>query len=145
MNMLFHYQRENASVKRLKSLLDSYFSNEKIATSNSIGEMNNRLKAEQDSLSVALFYVSHPEEIQNLLMLKNKLNGTHLILVMPERNTDSIKLTYKLNPLLTCFADGDYSEVADIIERLHRGDAFTPVQRSDGKTFRSLWDQKVIF
>lgn len=145
MNMLFHYQRENASVKRLKSLLDSQFSDKKITTSNSIGEMNNRLKAEQDPPSVALFYVSHAEEIQNLLMLKNKLNGTHLILVMPERNTDSIKLTYKLNPLLTCFADGDYSEVTGIIDRLHKGDAFAPVQRSDGKTFRSLWDQKVIF
>lgn len=145
MNLLFHYKQENQAVKRLKELLDSQLTAEDIITSNSFPEIDYHLENNSHP-ELAVFYVSQPEEINQLFLLKKKFNGTHLILVMPERNADSLHLTYKLHPLLTCFADGDYSEIAGVIERLNRGDNFCHGNRGgDGKIFHSIWDQSVIF
>ena len=146
MNMLFHYDKENESVKRLKNLLISQFSGEVIFTSDPFFDLDDRVTNNLESMKLALFYVSHPEEIEHLMILKKKLNGTHLILVIPERNSKSILLTYKLHPLLTCFADGDYSEITGLIQRINDGDSFIPVyQGGDGKAFHSMWDQKIVF
>jgi hypothetical protein len=146
MHMLFHYHKENETVKRLKNLLDSHFSGEVISTSDSFFHMDEMVTKNLDTLKIALFYVSHPKEIEHLMILKKKLNGTHLILVMPERNSDSLKLTYKLHPLLTCFDDGDYEEITGLIQRVNDGNSFKPAyQGGDGKAFQSIWDQKIIF
>jgi hypothetical protein len=144
--MLFHYTRENKSVKKLKKLINSHLSGEKIITSNSFHEIDHHLKNNDESLKVALFYLSQTKDIEQLLMLKNKLNGTHLILVIPERRRDSLKLTYQLHPLLTCFADGDYSEITGLIQRMSKGDTFMPfTQGGDGTAFFSIWDQEILF
>lgn len=146
MNMLFHYKRENESVKRLKKLLTSHFSGEVITASDSFFDMDERITNNLDSLKIALFYVSHPEEIEHLVLLKKRLNGTHLVLVMPGSDTESITLTYKLHPLLTCFDDGNYEEIRGLIDRMNNGASFKPpYQGGDGKAFHSIWDQKIIF
>lgn len=146
MKMLFHYTRENESVKKLKKIIKSHLSGENITTSNSFPEIDYHLENNGDSPTLALFYVSQTKEIRQLLMLKNKLNGTHLILVIPERHQDSLKLTYQLHPLLTCFADGDYSEITGLIKRMNNGDSFIPLtQGGDGTAFFSIWDQEILF
>jgi hypothetical protein len=145
MNILFHYKHENQAVKRLKELLDSQLSKGNITTSNSFPEIDCQLENKSHP-QLVLFYVSQREEINQLILLKRKLNGTHLILVMPERSADSLHLTYKLHPLLICFADGDYSEISGFIQRLNSGDNFYHDNRGgDGKIFNSIWDQSVIF
>lgn len=146
MEILFHYKRENESVKRLKDLLNSQFSGEVIFTSDSFFNMDEMVTENLDTLKVALFYVSYPEEIEHLMLLKKRLNGTHLVLVMPGRDMNSLELTYKLHPLLTCFDDGDYEEISGLIERMNNGTSFKPAyQGGDGKAFQSIWDQKIIF
>jgi len=146
MNMLFHYSRENESVKKLKRIIKSHLSRENITTSNSFPEIDHHLKKNHDSLRVALFYVSRTKEIKKLLLLRNRLNRTHLILVIPERRPENLKLSYQLSPLLTCFADGDYSEITGLIQRLNNGDSFFPIDHGgDGTAFFSLWDQETLY
>jgi len=146
MDMLFHYTQENKSVKKLMDLLGSQLAWENVITSKSFSEIDRHLDNHSDSLKVAMFCVSQTEEIEQLLLLKNKLNGTHLILIMPQRHSDSLKLTHRLHPLLTCFADGDYSEVTGLIRRLNEGDTFMPIVKGgDGNAFFSIWDEEVLF
>jgi len=72
------------------------------------------------SPELAILLAADQKELAALASLKKDMNGSKIILLLPDRQDDSLKLSAVLSPLLTCFLDDGYSDVAAVLARMRR-------------------------
>lgn len=57
-------------------------------------------------------------ELSRLVALKKHFEDVPLILILPDRSESSLNRACALGPLMTCFQDGAYSDVAAMVSRI---------------------------
>jgi len=74
------------------------------------------------SPEMAILLAADQEELAVLASLKKDLKGSKIILLLPDRQDNSLKLSAVLSPLLACFLDDGFPEVAAVLARMRRED-----------------------
>ncbi len=72
------------------------------------------------SPKLAIFLAADHEELSMLANLKKHLAGSKVILLLPDRQEASLKLAADLSPLLACFLDDGFPDVAAVLARMRR-------------------------
>jgi hypothetical protein len=72
------------------------------------------------SPKLAILLAADHEELAALASLKKRLGGTKVILLLPDRQKASLDLAAALSPLLACFLDDGFSDVAAVLARMRR-------------------------
>jgi hypothetical protein len=86
--------------------------------------------------TLVLLFPGHPEELEGIVSIRHLLKGTPVILILPDREERSRTLGYRLTPRFLAYADGDFSEVVAVMERI------SEQYRKNGLTREreTLWD-----
>jgi hypothetical protein len=87
-----------------------------------------------ESPDIALFLPADKEELSSILRLKKSLEGSRIILILPDRTVESLKSARALSPLLTCFRDGDITEPVAVVARL-RNEELAETEVHNPKSF----------
>lgn len=72
------------------------------------------------SPKLAILLAADHEELSTLASFKKDLEGSKVILILPDRQDTSLKLAAVLGPLLACFLDDGFSDVAALLARMRR-------------------------
>ncbi len=77
------------------------------------------LKSHMVSQSVVVFQATDQADFLFLDSIRNLLFDARLILILPDREKDTIKKGFSLYPRYMAYADDDYKDVAAVLKKMH--------------------------
>ena len=82
-----------------------------------IDTLSQKLRQPQGYQSIAVLLASTQEELTDILTIRNLLDDVRIILIVPDRNKETISKGHTLYPRFLTYVDSDFSWVAAVIKK----------------------------
>ena len=103
---------------RVRKTIEALVSCERIRSFNSLENMEHGFRHCSELPGLVVLCTATREEVEQSLALSEWLSGLPVILVLPDRDEETISLGHRLRPRLLTFADSAPSEVGSVVEKL---------------------------
>ncbi len=118
---LLIYSAQNQGIgKNLANRVHHEFPQILIDEVNSIKRLSDKLCRPLHGITVIIVNICDQKEIIILQNLKPLLENIRLILVLPSRAKNMMKLGLELYPSFTCYSDSDFNDIKLVLEKLQR-------------------------
>ena len=84
----------------------------------SLEEFKNRLLLYKNNIEIALLTASTKEELKQFIGLREFLADIRVILILPDRDHDTLSSAHALYPRFITYIDGDYSDLKAVLTKM---------------------------
>ena len=141
MCLAFYSCKSENEGKRLMAQIRDSIPGQKIKIFRSVETLAGSL-ANSPSPDIAVLLVADEAELLSVLSLKKSLEDSRIIMILPDRTEENLKRSYPLNPLLTCFRDGGFSETVALMARM-KNESLAEADQENPSIYR--WSQGFPF
>jgi len=85
---------------------------------NSPGKVTKAFLEPGNKPDVLVLFIANQMELEEFLYIKNVLLFTKIILVLPDREKETIAKAHKLFPRFISYRENDFSEVTAVLEKI---------------------------
>jgi hypothetical protein len=103
---------------KLEAVVESLVPMKEIEVYRKLDDVTHRLRQYRNNLTLAVIFAANQAELANILSLGELLRDLRVILVLPDRERDTIKKGHTLRPRYLAYADGDFSDVAAVLNKM---------------------------
>ena len=118
MKVLYFAPMENGVCKRLQQSIEEVVWLENMEIYRTFEDLSGRLHQPLHNLSVAVLLATNREYLQELLSIRDLITDVRLIAVLPDRKKETIAKGHLLRPRFLAYADGDFADVAAVLEKM---------------------------
>jgi hypothetical protein len=118
MNLLVYINGLNGAGKRLQRVLETEVSKDQIEICRDVAGLTRRFRGPRLELKIAVLLVSSREDLEAILSIAELLYDLRIILILPDREHETISMGFKLYPRFVSYADGDFSDVAAVLGKM---------------------------
>lgn len=108
----------NAAGKRLQQIVETQVSHQQKEIYDSIEKLFERLRQPLVGEIIGVFFAANQEELSGLLSIRHLLRDIRVILVLPDREENTVSAGHALKPRFLSYADGDLSDVAAVVSKM---------------------------
>lgn len=84
----------------------------------SIEEVYSRLCNPGSSARVLILCPKNNKEMEKVISLQDVLSRVKIILILPKRDKNSVKLAYRIFPRFMAFADEDFTSITMVLQKM---------------------------
>jgi hypothetical protein len=118
MGLLF-YANENEDVgQRLFNMNQGLPPEDRGEFYNTIDDLTRKLQQPRDDLTITVLLAGYREELLDFISIKNLLDRVRIILILPDREKDTISIGLKLYPRFLSYADGNLKDVDAVLKKM---------------------------
>lgn len=114
--ILFYAVGNSSVVENLSKLLAVH----PVKRCRSFDAMIRCLKKPRHGLEIALLAVSGVGEMARIIEIRDLMRDLRLVLVLPERDDQTVAWAHKLAPRFIAFADNGYAQVGAVLDKMIR-------------------------
>ncbi|NQT58554.1 MAG: hypothetical protein HQ557_06185 [Bacteroidetes bacterium] len=129
MSLLFYTANTKGAGQLLWSLHQDLASEYKAEFFQTIDTLSQKLRQPQGYQSIAVLLASTQEELTDILTIRNLLDDVRIILILPDRNKETISKGHSLYPRFLTYVDSDFSWVAAVLKKYCQ--IIMPLNRQD--------------
>lgn len=118
MNILFFSSIKTGEGEKVQKIIEAEVSSDQIERCRSVEEFSSRLRQPLGNLRIAVLQVKSKEELFEIFSIKSLLFGLRIILILPDRDKDTVSDGHKLFPRFVSYSDSDSNEVADVLKNM---------------------------
>ena len=118
MNVVLYENGTHDAGKKLENMIRELIPNDCFETFLTIGNLALKLRKPMNRISIALFLATTRDELQELIKLGDLLDSVQVILVLPDRNTDTVALGTQIKTSYISDMDGNLSDVASVLKQI---------------------------
>jgi hypothetical protein len=85
-----------------------------------IESLSHRLCRPEKGLTAAVLFTTSKQELLEILSIKNLLFNVRIILVLPDREEDTITKGHSLRPRFLTYIDSDFGDIAAVLSKMLR-------------------------
>lgn len=132
MKLLLYLNGSDGTAKRLERTVKAVTLRHGIEICQSIPSLSQRLRRKISDLAVVVLCAFTEEDLAQILALRGELAGIRTILILPNRESDTIGQGLTLRPSFFSFTDTDFSDVSTVLARMlsiygrESGDRYLP-------------------
>ena len=108
----------NEASVRIQGLLEKSYSGVDIEVERTIDGLSARLHQPKDDAFVAVLMAKSRKELLYFLSILNLFRDIRIILVVPDRNRETIALAHQLRPNFLCYKNSDFTEVIAVLDKM---------------------------
>lgn len=128
MKMLYFSSLPNDSLQQLDELIETYVPDHALETFRDIEIFIERLNKPSNSISVVLL-AAEKEELEKLQAFHHQLQQLRLVIILPNKEQETVSLGSKLHPRFLSYTFGNYSVVKTVLKKYFRnGTPANPTQ-----------------
>lgn len=121
MNLLLYLPTESGPGARLQQLLAKMDAAHTLEIFQTLKTLSFRLRQPHYDCDLAIFLAATPRDLLDLCTVSHLFQDLRTILILPDRSDDSITRAHALYPRVISYIDGDFMEIAAVLERLSHG------------------------
>ncbi len=115
MAFLFYSDASDKAGKQLQKLIQTRIPEESVEVYRTFNAITRRLNKPLNGLRIAVLSISSTEELSHILSLSNVLCDMRSILILPDRNQETVTKGHLLRPRFLTYADSDPAEVITVL------------------------------
>ncbi len=119
MKVIFFLSGINGQGERLERVIELFFSKHRIEKCQDLEALGKKLHEPYNYQDVVLLSPASKEELSCLLALQDLLSDMRIILVLPDRDDETVAMGHRLRPRMVSYNDGDYLDVAAVLTRMN--------------------------
>lgn len=119
MNIIFFLSPTNEQGERLERVVELFFLKHRIEKYQDIESLGRKLHEPYNYKDVILLSPASKEELSRILALQDLLSDMRIILVLPDRDEETVAMGHRLRPRMVTYNDGDYLDVAAVLTRMN--------------------------
>jgi len=120
MNLLSYAPVTDGVKDRLQRVIEGLVPKQNTEIYRTIDSLSRRLRQPRHNLAVAVLLAASRQDLLELLSIRDLLDGIRIILVLPDRQDDTIAKGHRLYPRFLTFADSDFLDVAAVLSKMLR-------------------------
>ena len=124
MNLLLYATETMGKGKHLQSVIEESVPEYKTEIYRTIESLSYRLQQPKYDLAVAVLLASSREDLVDLLSIRNLLDDLRVILLLPNREKETINKGHTLRPRFLTYADSNLLNVAAVLSKMLRNTNF---------------------
>ena len=118
MNIFLYAKQMNGPGVKLRRALEVLVGTKEIEIFTTITDLAKSLYPFGNENRTVIFLASSQEELLEIFSISNLLRRLRSILVLPDRNPDTLKLGYLLEPRFISYVDSGFFEIQAMIEQM---------------------------
>jgi hypothetical protein len=103
---------------RVLKVLETFVPQMTVEMFGSLGDLSRRLRKPHFNIKVMVFFAVSRADLQGFLGLSEFLGDKKLILVLPDRDAETIAQAHKLKPRFITWLDSDFSDLGTVLKRM---------------------------
>jgi hypothetical protein len=117
--LIYSTKTENAG-ERLLKVIELLLPDKKFELCRSVDELSKRLRQPVFNPTIAILLTSSGKELQDILSIRELLEDTKIILIVPDTNPDTIAKGHMLRPRFLSDCNSDFVDVAAVLGQMIR-------------------------
>jgi hypothetical protein len=117
-NILLYAKSEEETSRRFREALKDVLAGEDVRVSSDIGNLTEWLSEAPCIGTILLILVDSREDLAELFSIKKLLFDVRTILVLPDKNSDTVAIGHLLRPRFISYRDGNFLDVAAVLARM---------------------------
>ena len=118
MKMLLYLPHEDGVGTKLLGIIEGLAVNGKIEIYRSIDSLVQRLRKPTFDIDIFILMAANKKQLSDILLIKEKLRDIKIILILPDRKSDTISRGHELYPRFVSYIDSDFKEVRAVMEKM---------------------------
>ena len=118
MQILFYSPSGDEFGKRLRQALSEVLSGERVEVLRQVNGLIQRLRMPSSDLGMLIFAPENREELSVVSSFLTEMHGLHIVLVLPDKESETLAIARTLQPRFLTYADGDLSDLMDFVEKM---------------------------
>jgi hypothetical protein len=118
MQVIFYAPNKYQSADRLRVLLEGRFETGEVETDRSLGALIQRLRKSGIEADIVILMPESRIELHEFYTALGESRDLRLVLVLPDREDETIAMAHKLRPRFIAYADGDYSDLTQVLHKM---------------------------
>lgn len=118
MKMLLYLPHEDGVGTKLLGIIEGLAVNGKIEIYRSIDSLVQRLRKPTFDIDIFILMAANKKQLSDILLIKEKLRDIKIILILPDRESDTISRGHELYPRFVSYIDSDFKEVGAVMEKM---------------------------
>ena len=118
LNLIIYSKKIDSEKKEFQFVFKSLFSKNEIETFHSIEGLKQRILRTTYDEGIVILIAERREELSELLPIIHLFRRLRIILVLPYRKPETIKIGYQLEPRFLSFVDKGFSEVKAVLKKM---------------------------
>ena len=118
MNLLLYATETGGIGKRIQRVIEGLVPEENTEIYRTIGSLSNRLQQPRCELAIAVLLASSIQDLLDLLSVSDLFDDLRVILLLPNREKDTIAKGHIFRPRFLTYADGDLMDVAAVLSKM---------------------------
>ena len=118
MNVLFYGPEKDKSTKELCKVVFKSVPKSQTEKCTTLTDLTKRLRQPQNNIGVALLTAKTKQDLEDLVALRELLSDIRVILILPDRDHDTISKAHALYPRFITYIDRDFDEVKAVLSKM---------------------------
>jgi len=119
MNVLFYKPVAKEENKKLiNEVLEDLNTDSKLEVHLTIDSLSHSLRQPKEDSVIAVLLAEREKDLVDILAIKDLLSDIRVVLVLPDREKDTITKGHSLRPRFLSYANSDYSEVSTVLSKM---------------------------
>lgn len=118
MKLLFYAKVLEGFGNKVLGIIQSLIPLSQVETHRTVESLNCKLRQPVNNLNTAVMLASNKEDLLDLLALRDLLWNLRIILIIPDRKSETVAMGHMLRPRFLSYADGDFNDVAAVLEKM---------------------------
>jgi len=116
--ILFYSSKRQAPGVSIGASLRTLVPDERVETYTSIEELANRLLHLVDHDAIVILQAGDRQELLRILSLRDVLQGVRVILLVPDREEETISLAHRLRPRFLANSESGFSDTMSVVQKM---------------------------
>jgi len=118
MKCIFYEKKSGHIAGQIIGLLKASAIENKTEHYYTIKTLSQRLSRPIDGLAIMVLIAGDRKDLLNIIGIQKLFGFIRLIIILPDRGDESVKIGYKLQPRFLTYVNGDLSEVHAVLRKL---------------------------
>jgi hypothetical protein len=118
MNIIYLCPKEEDSRRKVNRIIEIMIAAEKYEVFHKVNEFENYARSSLLHQHVIILQAGNMKSLQKIAALKELLFGHRVILILPDREQETIALGHSLRPRFITYQDSDFLEMASVLYKM---------------------------
>ncbi len=116
--LIFFAPLINEGDRQINNLIDSFTAVSSLEIYRTIDSLSERLREPQKDNLVAVLFAISKETLSEIISIRDLLSSPRVIIVLPDREADTIAKGHMLRPRFMTYSDTDFGEISAVIDKM---------------------------
>jgi hypothetical protein len=118
MNLLLYSPVTDAAGKRLQRVIEALVLPDEMEICRTMDGISTTLRRPSHHFTTAVLLAATNEDLTSFLNIRDLLDNLRLILVLPDRDDETVTKAHGLRPRFLAYTDSDFIDVAAVLNRM---------------------------